>query len=103
MQFEFQFHRYRLPLRVSVRTAHGPWAERDGVMVRLAEDSSGAVGYGEAAVIPWFGTETADEAEAACRELGEKVDDAHPPRGGNLRQASHISQRGDTDAGDRAR
>lgn len=45
-------------------------------MVRLAEDSSGTVGYGEAAVIPWFGTETADEAEAVCRELGEKVDDA---------------------------
>lgn len=58
-----------------MRTAHGVWAERDGVLVRL-EDGAGAVGFGEAAVIPWFGTETADEAEAACRELTANVDDA---------------------------
>ena len=75
MEFRFQFCRYRLPLRVAVRTAHGPWAEREGVIVRL-EDEAGAVGYGEAAVIPWFGTETAEEAEAVCRELGAAVDDA---------------------------
>src|SRR5450432_3809140 len=75
MQYRFQFRRYRLPLRAAVRTAHGLWTEREGVIVRL-EDEAGIVGFGEAAVIPWFGTETADEAEAACRELGEKVDDA---------------------------
>lgn len=75
MSHQFQFRRYRLPLRVPVRTAHGRWAEREGVMVRLT-DAHGAVGYGEAAVLPWFGTETADEAENACRELGRKVDDA---------------------------
>src|SRR4051812_4700468 len=65
----FQFRRYRLPLRAPVRTAHGVWMERDGVLVRL-ENEAGAVGYGEAAVIPWFGTETADEAAEACRALG---------------------------------
>ena len=90
MQFRFQFRRYRLPLRVAVRTAHGPWAERKGVVVRL-EDEDGAVGYGEAAVIPWFGTETADEAEAVCRELGATIDDARlasvPARMGCLRNA----------------
>ena len=75
MQFEFQFRRYRLPLRTAVRTAHGAWTEREGVIVRL-ENAAGAVGYGEAAVLPWFGTETADEAEAACRELGGRVDEA---------------------------
>ncbi|HEX2851931.1 MAG TPA: o-succinylbenzoate synthase [Opitutaceae bacterium] len=74
MRYLFQFRRYRLPFRAAVRTAHGIWAEREGVIVRL-ETEAGAVGYGEAAVIPWFGTETADEAEAACRELGNKVDD----------------------------
>ena len=75
MHYRFQFRRYRLALRAPVRTAHGPWAELEGVIVRLAAEGGG-VGYGEAAVIPWFGTETADEAEAACRELGEHVDDA---------------------------
>lgn len=74
MRFLFQFRRYRLPFRAVVRTAHGPWAEREGVIVRL-EDEAGVVGYGEAAVIPWFGTETAEEAEAVCRDLGKAVDD----------------------------
>jgi O-succinylbenzoate synthase len=69
MKYLFQFRRYRLPFRTVVRTAHGPWGEREGVIVRL-EDERGAVGYGEAAVLPWFGTETADVAEAACREFG---------------------------------
>ena len=72
----FQFRRYRLPLRAPVRTAHGAWTEREGVLVRLA-NAAGAVGYGEAAVIPWFGTETVEEAEAACRELGDRVEAEH--------------------------
>jgi O-succinylbenzoate synthase len=75
VKYVMQFRRYRLPLRSAVRTAHGAWAERAGVFVRL-EDETGAVGFGEAAVIPWFGTETVDEADAACRELGSSVDDA---------------------------
>ncbi len=89
MEYRFQFRRYRLALRTPVRTAHGQWTEREGVIVRLESDARatgsgqvGAVGYGEAAAIPWFGTETVDDAEAACRELGEKVDDnrlAHVP------------------------
>ncbi|MEO7414331.1 MAG: o-succinylbenzoate synthase [Opitutaceae bacterium] len=74
MRYLFQFRRYHLPFRTIVRTAHGPWGEREGIIVRL-QNESGGVGFGEAAVIPWFGTETAEEAEAACRELGGKVDD----------------------------
>ena len=66
------YRRYRLPLRVAVRTAHGVMSERTGVLVRL-EDESGMVGWGEAAVLPWFGTETADEVAAACSVLGERV------------------------------
>lgn len=57
-----------------MRTGHGTWTQRDGVIVRL-ENETGLSGYGEAAVIPWFGTETADDVELACRELGEKVDE----------------------------
>lgn len=76
MSFQLQFRRYRLPFRVPVRTAHGTWAEREGVIVRLADEGGSVLGYGEAAVLPSFGTETVDEAEAACRKLGEKVDEA---------------------------
>jgi O-succinylbenzoate synthase len=72
MVFRFNYRFYRLPLRTAVRTAHGVLAEREGVLVRL-EDESGVAGYGEAAVLPWFGTETADEAAAACAVLGGRV------------------------------
>lgn len=71
-KYLFQYRRYRLTLRAPVRTAHGVWTEREGVLVRL-ESESGAVGYGEAAVLPWFGTETVEAAEAACREIGAEV------------------------------
>jgi O-succinylbenzoate synthase len=59
-----------LPFRAVVRTAHGPWGEREGLIVRL-EDETGAIGFGEAAPIPSFGTETVDEDEAGCRAIGE--------------------------------
>ena len=74
MQYRLQYRRYLLPFRSAMRTAHGPWAEREGLLVRL-EDAAGGVGYGEAAPIPWFGSETVGAAESACRELGEAVDD----------------------------
>jgi O-succinylbenzoate synthase len=94
-----QFRRYRLPLTVPVRTAHGPWTVRDGVLVRLVSEA-GPAGYGEAAVLPWFGTETADEVEAACRELGAKVDDERlagvPARLGCLRNALAAARRSET-------
>lgn len=70
MKLRLQFRRYRAPFRTPVRTAHGPWAEREGLIVRL-EDEAGAVGWGEAAPIPWFGTETVEEDEAGARALGE--------------------------------
>ncbi len=72
MALRLLYRRYTLPFRAPVRTAHGVWAERTGLIVRL-EDGAGRVGYGEVAPIPWFGTETVEEAEAALSVLGEWV------------------------------
>ena len=74
VKYRLLFRRYRLPFRAPVRTAHGVWTEREGLLVRL-EDELGAVGYGEAAALPSFGTETADEDEAGARALGEWTND----------------------------
>lgn len=94
MRYRFQFRRYRLPFRGAVRTAHGLWTEREGVIVRLedaSEGGTGAVGWGEAAPIPWFGTESVDDVEAGARALGEWVSgealDGVPARLGCLRNA----------------
>jgi O-succinylbenzoate synthase len=73
MRLRFQFRRYRLAFRTAVRTAHGVWTEREGLIVRLT-DEAGRVGLGEAACLPWFGTETVAAAEAAAGKLGEWIE-----------------------------
>jgi o-succinylbenzoate synthase len=75
VKFRFQFRRYRLPFRAAVRTAHGVWSEREGISIRL-EDETGTASFGEAAPVPHFGTETVEQDEAACRAIGEWTDDA---------------------------
>jgi O-succinylbenzoate synthase len=75
MDYRFSFKPYRLPLRQPLRTAHGTWAEREGILVRL-EDEAGRAGFGEIAPISWFGTETLAEAGEVCRKLGDKPTDA---------------------------
>lgn len=75
MSYLLRYKKYRLPLRVPLRTARGVWGEREGLLLRL-EDETGGVGYGEIAPIPWFGTETMDEAEEICRALGERPSEA---------------------------
>ncbi|AOS45808.1 L-Ala-D/L-Glu epimerase [Lacunisphaera limnophila] len=72
MSFSFHAKPYRLPLKAPLRTAHGLWQEREGLLVRL-EAADGRVGFGEIAPIPWFGTETLPEALEICGKLGDKV------------------------------
>jgi len=90
VKFHFAYRRYSLPFSQPVRTAHGVWAEREGLLLRLTNES-GAVNYGEAAPISWFGTESVDDAEAVCQNLGEYVTEetlaAVPVRCGCLRFA----------------
>ena len=74
VKYRLEFRRYRLPFRAPVRTAHGRWAEREGILLRL-ESETGAVGFGEAAPIAAFGTESVDEDEAGLRALGEWTND----------------------------
>lgn len=90
MRLHLAYRRYLLPFRTPVRTAHGVWSERAGMIVRLT-DGSGRVGFGEAAPIPWFGTESLDEIETALVALGEWVTEEQlgtvPERLGCLRFA----------------
>lgn len=68
---------------------------------RGGEEAGGGkreAGLGEAAPISWFGTETVDEIEAACREIGEWVEEAQllervPVRLGCLRHAIAAARR----------
>ena len=90
MVYRFSHKTYRRPLPKPLRTAHGWWAEREGLIIRL-EDEQGRVGFGEVAPIPWFGTETMAAAEETCRKFGDSVDagllDAVPESQGCVRFA----------------
>jgi len=55
-----------------MRTAHGQWLEREGLIVRL-ETEDKLVGWGEIAPITDFGTESFVEAKEACVALGNIV------------------------------
>jgi len=72
MDFRFVYRRYARPFRHPVRTAHGEWTMREGIYIRL-ERPDGSFGYGEAAPVPGFGTETVEGVEAECQRLGERV------------------------------
>ena len=82
--WKIEHRRYRLPFLHTVRTAHGAWAEREGILIRAARveaggREAGAAGWGEVAPIAWFGSETLEEAEAALAGLegrAERVEDA---------------------------
>lgn len=79
--WKIEHRAYRLPFRQTVRTAHGPWVEREGFWIRAVREREGraVVGWGEVAPIPWFGSESireADEALAGLAGHAENLDEA---------------------------
>jgi O-succinylbenzoate synthase len=54
-------------------TAHGAWAERQGILVKLSNEA-GQVAYGEIAPLPWFGSETLEAAIALCQSLPKHLE-----------------------------
>jgi O-succinylbenzoate synthase len=60
------FRRYQRPFDPPLRTAAGRWEARTGFLLRVT-DTAGRQGFGEAAPLPAFGTESSDEAEACLR------------------------------------
>lgn len=68
----FSYRPYRVGFRTAVRTAQGWWREREGVIVRL-EGEDGEVGWAEAAPVPHFGMESAEELVRACAGLPRRM------------------------------
>lgn len=64
--FRFEYRPYKRNFRQPLKTHHGIWAVREGILVRL-EDELGHVGFGEIAPLEWFGSESIEDAIAFCR------------------------------------
>jgi O-succinylbenzoate synthase len=63
-----RYRPYHRPFRQPLHTHHGPWSERQGWLVQLRAET-GAVGWGEVAPLPWFGTESFSSAAAHLKAL----------------------------------
>jgi o-succinylbenzoate synthase len=83
----FSFSPYSLPFLQPLQTHHGRWTRREGIWVKLTQaDNPQQYHYGEIAPLPWFGTETFEQAIAVCQTLPSYLDgdaiasipDTHP-------------------------
>jgi o-succinylbenzoate synthase len=68
----FSFGRYQRPFSYPLQTAHGHWLVREGLIIQLI-DEAGRNYWGEIAPIPWFGSESLEEAIEFCTALGDSV------------------------------
>ena len=69
MKFEFEI--YQRHFKQPLRTSHGVWRIREGIIITL--NSAGISSRGEIAPLPWFGSETLSEALNFCQQLGEEI------------------------------
>ncbi|MFN6517335.1 MAG: o-succinylbenzoate synthase [Nostoc sp. CreGUA01] len=72
MIYRFEFRPYRRRFVRTVNTSHGKWDIRDGIILRLTNES-GKFGWGEIAPISWFGSETIEQALDFCRQLPAEI------------------------------
>ena len=68
MRYEFSFSVYQYPFKIPLQTHHGLWKIREGIILTL-RDEQGQITQGEIAPLPWFGTETLDQAIALCHSF----------------------------------
>ena len=71
-ELRFEFRPYRRPFRQTLRTRHGAWKPREGIILKFT-DRQGRAGFGEVAPLPWFGTETQEQALAFCTRVPRQI------------------------------
>ncbi len=72
MNYQFQFEPYQRPFKIPLKTAHGIWKTRTGIILNLT-DEKGNIGWGEIAPLTWFGSETLEDAIAFCQQLSSLI------------------------------
>lgn len=68
MIYQFNFVPYSRPFKSPLKTYHGIWNVRKGILLRLT-DETGEIGWGEIAPLSWFGSETFKQAITFCYQL----------------------------------
>lgn len=70
--FKFKFKLYQNHFKQPLRTSHGIWQIRQGIIISLT-NQLGVTYQGEIAPLPWFGSETINEALKFCQQLREST------------------------------
>lgn len=68
MNYQFKFHPYQRPFKTPLKTAHGNWEKREGIIFCLT-DETGKQHWGEISPLSWFGSETFQQALKFCQQL----------------------------------
>jgi O-succinylbenzoate synthase len=71
-QYSFEFRTYQRQFKQPLQTSHGSWEMREGIILSLKDDE-GKVSWGEIAPLPWFGSETLEEAYNFCDRLPKQI------------------------------
>jgi o-succinylbenzoate synthase len=70
--YKFTYSIYQRPFRQPLKTSHGVWKIREGIIIQLT-DNLGRSQQGEIAPIPWFGSESIKQAISWCQQIGENI------------------------------
>lgn len=71
----FEFRPYQRRFQPSLKTRHGEWRDRSGILLKLTAPDS-HIQYGEIAPLPWFGSETLETALEFCQHLPRELEQA---------------------------
>ncbi len=74
MLYKFDFRPYQRKFKQPLKTSHGIWEIREGIILSLTAPT-GKIGWGEIAPLSWFGSETLGEALDFCRQLPPEITD----------------------------
>ena len=69
MNYQFKFFPYQRKFKIPLETHHGPWSVREGIILKLIKNEQ-QIGWGEIAPLPWFGSETLEQALDFCQSIG---------------------------------
>ncbi len=70
--YKFTYSIYQRPFRQPLKTSHGVWEIRAGIIIQLTDDR-GISHQGEIAPIPWFGSESIEQAILWCQQVGDNI------------------------------
>lgn len=69
---KFQFKPYSRPFKKPLKTHHGLWEVREGIIIQLTGED-GKIGRGEISPLSWFGSETLADVRKFCESLPSEI------------------------------